>query len=411
MNARTRAAVKGIMADVASWVKGLGEMAAGVKDRSSAERLEQAVREGGQLMIAKVFEGLLQAAVDGLQVERRCPRCGHWWHNKGSRERGLLSSVGAVKLRGPYFYCAQCGHGQHVLDLLAPASSSRAMTELLCLLGTAFGSFAQAAQASQKLLGVRVSDELIRVKCLEEGRQAQSVGPARRLEPRQDLTVSCDGTMVNTREEKWRELKAHRLEHSGGVHGRAYLESAERFMPRVRQAAMAIGAARAGRIFAVSDAAEWIDKGFEAQLPDAIRIVDIWHAYQHVHDAARKLYGDGTPKAATWGRKWCEHLRKHGGRVTWWSLRRVRLKDPERQEALAALLGYLDRNAGRMDYPTYERLGYPISSGPMESYCKQLGRRLKGPGMRWRGANVMPMATLVSLWANDEWQAYWHKTA
>jgi regulator of protease activity HflC (stomatin/prohibitin superfamily) len=67
--------------------------------------------------------------------------------------------------------------------------------------------------------------------------------------------------------------------------------------------------------------------------------------------------------------------------VVWHSLRRVRHKEPARQEALDALLGYLDRQADRLDYPTYERFGYPISSGPMESFCKQLGQRLKGPGM------------------------------
>ncbi len=71
------------------------------------------------------------------------------------------------------------------------------------------------------------------------------------------------------------------------------------------------------------------------------------------------------------------------------------------------MLGYLDNNADRMDYPTYERSGYPISSGPMESFCKQLGRRLKGGGMQWSGANVGPMAAKVSLWAIGEWSKYW----
>jgi len=50
-----------------------------------------------------------------------------------------------------------------------------------------------------------------------------------------------------------------------------------------------------------------------------------------------------------------------------------------------------------MDYPRYRREGIPISSGPMESTCKQLGLRLKGPGMRWREDNLTPMATLISL--------------
>jgi len=40
----------------------------------------------------------------------------------------------------------------------------------------------------------------------------------------------------------------------------------------------------------------------------------------------------------------------------------------------------------------------------MESFCKQLGQR---PGMRWSIPNVGPMAALVSLRMQDQWNAYW----
>jgi len=39
----------------------------------------------------------------------------------------------------------------------------------------------------------------------------------------------------------------------------------------------------------------------------------------------------------------------------------------------------------------------------MESFCKQLGLRLKGPGMRWSTSSIDPMAALVSRWALDNW--------
>ncbi|MFA6133336.1 MAG: hypothetical protein WC869_04885 [Phycisphaerae bacterium] len=226
-----------------------------------------------------------------------------------------------------------------------------------------------------------------------------------------DLIGSCDGTMVNTREGGWRELKAYRFEHSGGRHGLAALETAEVFLPRIRKAAVAMRASQAGRLFWVSDAAEWIDKGISLQLPLAKRIVDLWHARQHIYDAGRKIFGEGTPQAQSWSRHYSEELRQHGGRVVWNSLRRVRYGEVARQEALEALLKYLDRQADRLDYPTYERAGYPISSGSMESFCKQLGQRLKGPGMRWDTANIDPMAALVSLWASEEWDAHWHQVA
>ena len=184
-------------------------------------------------------------------------------------------------------------------------------------------------------------------------------------------------------------------------------KSAEAFLPRVRQAAIAMKATRARRVFWVSDAAEWIDKGISVQLPEAQRIVDIWHARQHIYDAGRTIFGDGTAQAQRWSDRYSAELRRDGGRVVWHSLRSVRYKETARQEGLDALLGYLDRQADRLDYPTYERLGYPISSGGMESFCKQLGQRLKGPGMRWSIPNLNPMAALVCLWTQDEWDNHW----
>jgi hypothetical protein len=337
-----------------------------------------------------------------------CPQCGHWWHSKGRRERGLITRVGAVKLTGAYWYCEKCGHGQHSMETLAGQSTSRQMRELLCLLGVGLGSFEKAALASQKLLGVRVSKDTIADVCRQEGIRAQGRAPTVASVPAgADLVGSCDGTMVNTRQEGWKEVKGYVWRHDQGVLGRAYLETAEEFAPRLRQSALALRAGQAGRVIVVSDAAEWIDRAVAVQLPMAQRIVDIWHAYQHVHEAAGKIHGEGTPRAHAWARRWCEHLREHGGRVTWHSLRRVRYEPAGRQSALQALLGYLDRNAERMDYPTYERTKCPISSGPMESFCKQLGRRLKGGGMRWSKPNVSPMATMVSLWATGEWSNYW----
>jgi len=82
-----------------------------------------------------------------------------------------------------------------------------------------------------------------------------------------------------------------------------------------------------------------------------------------------------------------------------------------RQEAGDALRAYLLKNADRLDYPTYKARGWPIPSGPMESFCKQLGQRLKGPGMRWSIRNINPMAALVSLWSNEEWDTHWQAAA
>ena len=401
---------KEIMSSVQAWVKDLLGEAEKVGTRAGAEALETRVRTEGLRLLGRLWEGLLQHVVDRQQEARVCPHCGQRRRHKGVRTRGLVSSVGAVRLRGPYWYCPACHTGAHALDALAPESASGVALELVCLLGTSLASFAKASRVCEKALGIRLDEATVRTWCLAAGRRVLEAPPMPPAVPEQaDLVGSCDGTMINTRQDGWRELKAYQFEHAAGRHAGAYLESAEAFMPRIRQAAIAMKASRARRITWLADAAEWIDRGITVQLPMAKRIVDFWHACQHLHEAARKIFGEGTPEAERWARRYGEELRRDGARVVCHSLRRARYKDPARQKALDALLGFLRRHADQMDYPTYERFGYPISSGPMESFCKQLGQRLKGPGMRWSIPNVSPMAALVCLWTQDEWDKYWRK--
>jgi hypothetical protein len=410
MDAGTRRTMQDMVVQLTQWVKTLAEDSQQVRTPGEADALERRVREEGLKMLGGWLESLLQNALDHQPDARTCPCCGKRRRHKGTRSRGLLSSVGAIRLSGTYWYCSDCG-GQHAADALARGSASAMMRQMLCLLGTAMSSFAKADLAASKLLGVRVSENYIRRLCEAEGRQVDLPPPEVPQDRSVDVTGSCDGTMVHTRQDGWKELKAFRFSFDGHAYGRAYLEPSNVFLPRIRRAALAMHVGRADHLFWVADAAAWIEKGLTVQWPDAIQIVDYWHACQHVHEAARGLFGEGTPKAKQWARRYCEELRTYGGWALWNSLRRVRYKNGDRQAWLDALLGYLERNADRMDYPTYERAGWPIGSGPMESYCKQLGQRLKGPGMRWSRQNIAPMATLVSLWANGDWDRHWQTAA
>ena len=31
----------------------------------------------------------------------------------------------------------------------------------------------------------------------------------------------------------------------------------------------------------------------QAEAPDAVQIIDIWHAWQHIHQASREIFGEG----------------------------------------------------------------------------------------------------------------------
>lgn len=404
----THNATQQIISRFENWVKSLAQKSVELRTPEDAAVFEKQLREEGLQMLCSMFESLLQNTLDHQDENRTCPKCGRRRRHKGRRNRGLLSSVGAIRLKGTYWYCSDCG-GQHAAETLAPESSSRPMQQLLCLLGTSMASFAKASFAGNKLLGIRVSDATIRRLCYEHGRDAP-IDPVP-MEPETDLVGSCDGTMVHTRQSGWKELKAYQFRHDTNKHGRAYLEPSSKFVPRLRHGAIAIRAGVAKRIFWVSDAAEWISKGVEDQLPMAIRIIDIWHAWQHIHEASRGVYPDDQDKAGKWADRYCQVLEDLGGYALYDRLRRARYSKRDRQEAVEQLRRYLRKNVDRLDYPAYKVNGYPISSGAMESFCKQLGQRMKGPGMRWNTNNVTAMATLVSLWANDEWDHYWKTVA
>lgn len=404
MDRSSQEATAVIMTRISTWIKSLVAESATMSTPEATVQLEQRVRREGQALLGSVLETLIQNALDHQAAARRCPHCGRRRRHKGRRCRGLLSSVGALQVEGTYWHCRHCG-GQHALDTLAADRFSRPMQELLCLLGTALASFTKASAAAQKLLGVRVSDATIRRLCHRHGAQ-DNLEPVA-VQPASEVVGSCDGTMVHTREEGWKELRAYQFRYDSIRHGRAYLEPAKTFTPRLRQAAVAIRAAKASRLFWVADAAAWIDKGVRQQLPGAIRIIDLWHAYQHVHAAGQGIYPDAEAKALRWARRYCDVLKTQGARGLQRRLRSLRYGPASRQAALEKLSGYLRRHAEHLDYPRYLAKGYPISSGPMESFCKQLGQRLKGPGMRWNRTNVTPMATLVSLWSNQQWDQYW----
>jgi rubredoxin len=404
----TSNAMREIMSEVEGWVKTWLESSTEVDSPEAFRIFEHKFRQDSFHLIGSIFQAVIQNAIDHQPVDRTCPHCGVRRRHKGRRRRGLLSSVGAIVLEGVYWYCPDCG-GQHTVELLAPESSSRLLQELLCLLGTTLTSFAKASTVSKKVLGVTVSDATIRRLCQQHGRDV-SLAPDP-VEPETDVVGSCDGTMVHTRQEGWKEVKAYQFRYGDHKHGRAYLESSSEFVPRLRQGAVALEAGKAKRLFWVSDAAEWIDKGVEKQLPMAIRIIDIWHAWEHIHEASRKIYPQDEDRAAQWAQRYCHVLEEAGGRALWRRLGRVHHTDSDRQQGVTELRRYLDKNADRLNYPHYKEHGYPISSGMMESACKQLGLRIKGPGMRWNTENVTPMGNLVSLWINNEWDTYWRISA
>jgi hypothetical protein len=396
--------VEGIVAEFAAWVKELGREFAAVGTPVQAAELEGRIRCGGQAILRKLLEVHLQAGVDRNQQQHRpCPKCGGRHRHRGTRCRQLLSSLGLCSLRGIYWQCPDCGHSFHSVDLVAPQRYSPAMAELVLLLGVSCTSFAKAQLLAGTLLQVKLEDDTIRRHCEAAGQQGLSCPPEPlAAAPAELLVGSCDGTMVNTREDRWREVKAARFRCGEREYALATLEAVEGFVPKM--AALAKALEGAGQKVFVSDCAEWISRAVAGHLPGWKHVADYWHATQHIAPVAELLYGQ---EQSVEGRDFAEYfsreLRAAGGAQVADELRQSAMSysDLKHQRAVLDLAKFFDKHAQRMAYPQYLREGLPVDSGPMESLCKQLGLRMKGPGMRWSTRNVSAMAYLVAKWAVD----------
>ena len=67
-----------------------------------------------------------------------------------------------------------------------------------------------------------------------------------------------------------------------------------------------------------------------------------------------------------------------------------------RRKTMREVIGYFDRNRGRMRYDEYLAAGYPIGSGVIEGACRHLVKdRLERSGMRWHPDGAQAMLDLA----------------
>ncbi len=69
------------------------------------------------------------------------------------------------------------------------------------------------------------------------------------------------------------------------------------------------------------------------------------------------------------------------------------------------LIGYYQTNSDRMDYKSYQQIGYGIiGSGAMESAHRTVvQKRMKQSGQRWGNEGARHMLNLRVVYMNDRW--------
>ena len=400
--------------------------------------LRGAVLDGVARGVSEVLSEL-----DGQLDAPSCARCGSRMHRRGARAAAPLSLFGRLELKRGYWTCRCSKGGVHPLDRalgIACRAGARLTPAALRAVAeeAAEKSFAKTAESLGRLVGVGMTAKRAERAAKQVGREIAAwdrSAPALAEAPAETMYCSPDGTGVpvvrrdagkggDGKPSKTREVKVavfHTAERSdpktglperdaGSARHTAAIDSARSkdvdpmpspFAERLLRAARRFGFAAAKRQVLIGDGAKWIWNTAAELFPNAICIVDIWHAFERLWEVGRALYGTGTRRCRTWSEKVCEALSE--GRVDD-VLRELRRHagEPVADQAV----GYFENNRGRMRYPRYRAMGLLIGSGVVESSCGALvAARFKRGGMRWSkaGANdILPLRACVRSGLYDD---------
>ena len=146
------------------------------------------------------------------------------------------------------------------------------------------------------------------------------------------------------------------------------------------------------------------------------KLIDYWHAVEHLSKAAEALFGKGSDQATAWYDKYSDILLKSdlGAQSILRSMDYYETKrklPKSRRQELQTQRTFFKRNKHRMTYAHFRRQGWPIGSGPVEAACKTLVKtRLCRSGMRWSrkgGQAILDFRTYIK---SNRWDAAWEHT-
>ena len=168
------------------------------------------------------------------------------------------------------------------------------------------------------------------------------------------------------------------------------------------------GWSRAEKKVVMGDGAEWIWNLADQHFPDAVQIVDLYHARQHLWELARKLHPNDQTKQKVWIKAHQRWLDQGKIEKLLAALRSIHSTNAEVREKIRSEADYFERNAERMRYPKFRSQHLFVGSGVIEAGCKPvIGYRLKQSGMFWtvRGANAIIALRRCHL--NGRFEDYW----
>jgi hypothetical protein len=382
---------------------------------------------------ARFLEAMLSGMGTGRQAEGVLCSCGIRMQSVGIRPKRLMTILGEVNLSRSWFVCPECGEGHAVLDKaldIAGTGFSPGLRRLMARAGSR-ETFKNGAEDLKVYAEITVTAK--DVERIAEGtgeavldwQKREQVGllskkgeaSLRKGSPVPILYVSYDGTGVpmvpsevagrkgkgEDSLAKTREVKlgcvftqTHRNEagfpvrDEGSTTYVGAIETAEVFGWRIYAEAKRRGLAMAEKVVILADAAKYNWDIAGTHFPNAIWIVDLYHARQHLHALCKALVAEARlVRLETRFRTLLDE-----GKIER-IIHEVKKRFPHGQplsEAVRKEIVYFTNNKERMRYADFRAQGLFVGSGVIEAGCKTLvGMRLKQSGMEWtvRGANAI----------------------
>lgn len=398
----------------------------GQAEVESLSEMEKQVKQMSHDLGNEVMRQWLEAQDEKYPSDQKACACGEGAKYIRRREGMAITVQGRVYYRRAYYLCEHCQSGFYPLDHnlgIDPGEMSHEVVKLAALLG-----IQDAFVPSQKVLAettlldlspnsIRTATHRIAEAVLTE--EAAQIKRSQQLETQlerkrtdnkpQRLYGSIDGFYALLKSGGY-ELKAGTWwtvnDKGKATDIRYYVDTvrAEAFSDLVWATGFQHHADQAVELIFVADGAEWIWKIVDRHYPQAVQIVDWYHACQYIAPVAQQAFKE-TAQQQSWIKQvrddlWqgklddvivaCQqHVQSH-----------LKSDEDKAQQAVT----YFQNNRHRMDYPSYRTQGYQIGSGTMESGCKQIGlERLRIAGARWNEDGVRKVAKARAAYLTDQW--------
>lgn len=394
-----------------------------------AVEIEQALRSNLQAIGQSMYGEMLSAMDDQEQgIEDEC-RCGAKGKRISKREAQVLSVFGWTGYRRSYYQCQGCKHRWVALDEklgLRAGQATELMSGLLGLAGITV-SFEEARRQIEQYLQVDVSANTIRQETQRIGEkqaireqewivQSEDLGylqeRERQAERPKRMYGSIDGAFVPL-ENEWKEAKTVSWYQAGSRYGSTRLHAQEMAYYTSLDPADTFGSLlwgtgvhhqsdRAEELIFVCDGAAWIWNLVKQYFPDAVQIVDWFHACQYLYPVA-----DALSCSVEVQNNWITEMKTFlwNGEVDV-VIQECRLRLSQVGPPAERLISYYTNNQERMRYDLFRAKDYLIGSGTVESACKQIiSMRLKRSGARWTHQGASLTAKARTAWLSNSWHS------